>query len=295
MINNDNIKELLERKKLQQILLIALSNSLKLKLSTTSKSQDKIVNIETKINLLKGLTTKISDKSLLFGDNNILKFHQKQVENAYETWEKNRETIIKLLQIIAGNSVEITSLIKESSEQSLTLATEENYIEDTSFDDDFTDFALDSTPENSLSDEENQQYVETKEDDGENWIDDIENDTEESVNDNGESENFDDMSLDLGMMTEEKEIFTAENKEEVVEAEEDWEDFIDEMPEEEEITTKEEVVINSVVENNSPSLEVDDDWQEWLEEDNSTNNNGEHEDQAIDWSEEDWQEEEEIS
>lgn len=284
MINNENIKELLEKKKLQQILLIALSNSLKLKLNTTSKSQDKIVNIETKINLLKGLTTKISDKSLLFSDNNVLKFHQKQVENAYETWEKNRETIIKLLQIIAGNSVEITSLIKESSEQSLPLATEENYIEDTNFEDDFADFTL----ENSGNDEENQQYPETEENDGENWIDEIKNE-----NDRDELENFDDISLNLDMMTEEKEIFTSENKEEVVEAQEDWEDFIDEMPEEE-IATKEEVLINSV-ENDSPSLEVDDDWQEWLEEDNSPNNNGEHEDQAIDWNEEDWEQEEEIS
>lgn len=286
MINNENIKELLEKKKLQQILLIALSNSLKLRLTTTSKSHDQIVNIETKINLLKGLTTKISDKSLLFSDNKVLKFHQKQVENAYETWEKNRETIIKLLQIIAGNSVEITSLIKKSSEQSFPLATEENYIEDTNFEDDFTDFAL----ENSVNDKDNQQYPETRDDDDENWIDDIGNE-----NDHDESENFDDISLNLDMMTQEKEIFTSENKEEVVEAEEDWKDFIDEMPEEEEISIKEEVVINSVMENDSPSLEVDDDWQEWLEEDNSSNNNGEHEDQAIDWNEEDWQEEEEIS
>ncbi len=264
MVNNEDIKELLEKKKLQQIFFIALSNSLKLTLTSTYKGKDKISNIETEINLLKGLTTKISDQSLL-SNNNVLKFHQKQVANVYEIWEKNRETLVKVLQIIAGNS-----------------------------EDDFTDFELNSSPQNRLNYKENQEYEETiRDDDEENWIDDIENETPESENQSPKSENFEDTSLDLEMVSEE-EIFTDENKEDIEDKEENWDDFMDEMPEKEEIVTKEEVVINSDGEDDSPSLEVSDDWQEWLEEDNSSNNNGEHEPQAIDWSEEDWQEEEEI-
>jgi hypothetical protein len=287
MINHEDIKEFIEKKKLQQVLLIAFSNSLELKLTTTSKEKNKIANIETKINLLKGLTTEISDKNLLSHENKVLQFHQKQVKNAYETWGKNRETLIKLLQIIAGNSEVITSFVKNSSEESLSI--EENYIEDTSFDDNFTDFESDSIPENSFNYEENEEYEETEiiKDDEENWIDDIENDSEESVNNNvDESESFDDMSLDLDIILEEEEIFTDENKEEIEveeeEIEEDWDNFIDDIAEE-------EVIINSTVEKDSPSLEVDeidgidDDWEEWLE-DESSSNNKEHEPETIDWN-----------
>lgn len=293
MSNHDDIKELLQKKKLKQVLLIALSNSLKLKLTTTSTGKNIITNIETKINLLKGLTTKISADALTSNNNHSLNFHQKQVENAYETWEKNRETLVKLLQIIAGNQVEISSFISGKSEELLPLATQENYIEDTSFEDDFRNFESDSPLENSLNYEENQEYEEATEEE-ENWIDDLENTTEELHKNIDESESFDDMSLDLDMMAEE-EISTTEDKvEEEVENEENWDDFIDEIPEEETII-KEEVVISSVVDENSPSLEVDDDWQEWLEEDNLSNHSGENDSSEIDWSQEDWQEEEEIS
>ncbi|BAQ60232.1 hypothetical protein GM3708_638 [Geminocystis sp. NIES-3708] len=288
MSNHEDVKELLHKKKLKQVLLIALSNSLKLKLTTTSTAKNTTTNIETKINLLKGLTTKISADTLISNNNHGLNFHQKQVENAYETWEKNRETLVKLLQIIAGNNVKITSSIEEKSEELFPLAAPENYIEDTSFEDDFSNFESDSTLENSLNYQETQEYQEPEEE--ENWIDDLENETEESNKNIDEAESFDGISLDVEMMAEE-EISVTENK---VEEEENWDDFIDEIPEEETII-KEEVVISPVINEDSPSLEVDDDWQEWLEEDNSSNHNGEHDSPEIDWNQEDWQEEEEIS
>ncbi|MBL1208854.1 hypothetical protein [Geminocystis sp. GBBB08] len=285
MSNHEDIKELLEKKKLQQILLVGLSNSLKLKLTTTAKGKDKIGNIETKINLLKGLTTKISDKSLVSDDNSVLKFHQKQVKNAYETWDKNRETLVKILQIIAGNSLEIKSFIQESSEKLLPLSIEENGIKEDNFTDNLNILENNYVTENSFNYEENQEDEETSENDGENWIDEIENEIPESVNDGDESENFDDMPLDLGIVAEE-EIFMDEEKEETEVVEENWDDFI-EMPEEEIIT--DEAGINPDLESDSPSLEVNDDWEEWLEEENensSTNHNGENEAGEIDWSEE---------
>ncbi|NCO76355.1 MAG: hypothetical protein GW795_05135 [Cyanobacteria bacterium] len=287
MNNYEEIKELLKKKKLKQILLIALSNSLKLKLNTSAKTKDKLSNIETKINLIRGITTKTNNLSLLSQEDQVFQFHQQQVEKAYETWDKNRETLVQILQIIGGNSLDLSTFSKELSSLSKeenSSEEETNYIENEAEDnleDDFADFEFD-TPS-----DENKQEIEA--DISENWIDDIDNEIENPVEENLNSVEIIDISTDI---VEEENIFSDEEKEEN-EEEENWDDFMDEMPMEDEISPQ-EVVINSDTQAVSPSLEVEEDWQEWLQEDNLPHQNGEYDSEAIDWNQEDWQEEEEI-
>lgn len=294
MTNYDKIKDLIEKKKLSQGLLLALSNSLKIKLVTKTKGKEQVNNIETEIDLVKGLTTEINDKSLLSQNNYTLNFHQKQLENIYDTWDKNRETLVKIFQIINGSSIKLGT--SEYLPEELTES-------DDSFAHEFDDFESESSPENSLFEEEslaenplNEEENNNNIDDEtqENWIDDLDNDNEieDSFPQEEDEENTsEDDSFE--MMMEEEDIFTSDDDvmvsktefvEESIEEDEDWDDFMVEMPEEEAVVSE---VIASDDEEISSDVDMDDDWEEWLDEDNlPPPNNEEYTPDTIDWSEE---------
>lgn len=118
MKNYEKMKELIKENKLQEALLLAFSNSLKLKITTKSKGKKEDV-IETLINLVRGISNKVSDPDLINNSTsnnpdtiNIVDFHERQRQLAYETWHKNRETLIGILQIISGNSTSINKFKK---------------------------------------------------------------------------------------------------------------------------------------------------------------------------------------
>ena len=108
MNSYEEIKQLLEQKKFQSALLVAFSNSLKFKLTSEITNQQESSCLETEIDLLKGLTTKTSRVEILKNDNNLIKFHTQQLENIYEIWNQNRQILITIFNILAGN--EISSL-----------------------------------------------------------------------------------------------------------------------------------------------------------------------------------------
>ncbi|BAQ64092.1 hypothetical protein [Geminocystis sp. NIES-3709] len=284
MSSYDKIKDLIEKKKLSEGLLLALSNSLKIKLTT----KQQVSKIETDIDLLKGLNTHINDKNLLSKDNYALNFHQKQLENIYQTWDKNRETLVTIFKIISGSSVDINFISVEHEKFSET---------DDNFDDNFNDFEEESSIENSFTiDEEDKDNI--NDDVSENWIDDLNNDVEDSFSQKEELENVsEEVSLEVAS-EEEEEIFNSEGEDISMEEEsvedENWGDLMGEMSEEEALVS-EEIIMDNENEDVSPDLETDDDWEEWLDEDNLPNHNGEYNPEAIDWSEENWQEEEEAS
>lgn len=287
MSNYEKIKNLIEKKKLSQGLLLALSNSLKIKLVTRTKEKEQFNNIETDIDLVKGLITEINDKSCLSANNYILNFHKKQLENIYDTWDKNRETLVKIFQIINGSSIKLNS----------SLYSADNFIEskesDDNFEHEFNDFESESPLENSFFEEENPLNEEEdnhhrEEEIPENWIDNLE-DESDSDNDIENIENSfpeeEDKENSFEMMIEE-DIFMSNNDEGETESseEEDWDDFMVEMPEEEAIVSP---VIATDDEETSPDVEIDDDWEEWLDEDNlPTHDNDEYTPEAMDWSEE---------
>jgi hypothetical protein len=294
MSNYDKIKDLIEKKKLSQALLFALSNTLKIKLITKNQKKELANNIETVIDLAKGLTTEINDKNSLTKNSYTLDFHKKQLENIYDTWDKNRETLVKIFQIINGSSIEPhhSTIELHASEYSPDDFTES----DDTFENDFNDFESESSLENSLFEEEsfsenplndNDQNKEIDNETQENWIDDLnsdlDNDIEDSFPQEEESEETPSEIDSLEMMMEEEDIFTSdneaeENDQESPEEDENWDDFMVEMPEA-------EAVVSEVIA--SDNEEMDDDWEEWLDEDNlPSHTNGEYTPEAIDWSEE---------
>lgn len=305
MSNYDKIKDLIEKKKLSEGLLFALSNSLKIKLITKTQGKEQVNNIETDIDLVKGLTTEINDKNSLTKNNYILNFHKQQLENIYDTWDKNRETLVKIFQIINGSSIEPRH--SEIELNSGAYSTDDFTESDDSFENDFNDFESESSLENSLFEEENlpENPLNEEEDNNnlddetpENWIDDLDNDSDndiENIEDSfpQEEEDEENSSEDnsFEMMIEEEDIFLSQNDEgetesveESSEEDEDWDDFMVEMPEEEAIVSE---VVATDDEETSPDVEMDDDWEEWLDEDNlPSHNNGEYTPEAIDWSEE---------
>ncbi|WP_017296250.1 hypothetical protein [Geminocystis herdmanii] len=302
MSNYDKIKDLIEKKKLSQGLLLALSNSLKIKLVTKTKGKEQVNNIETEIDLVKGLNTEINDKSLLSSNNYTLNFHKKQLENIYDTWDKNRETLVKIFQIINGSSIELHHSVSELN--TLAYPSDDFMESDDSFENDFNDFESESALENSLFEEKSltENPLNEEEDNSnvdnetsENWIDDLNNDLDDDIEDSFPQDEEDEENSSeensFEMMIEEEDIFLSQNDEseaesveESIEEDEDWDDFMVEMPEEEAVVSE---VIASDDEAISSDVEMDDDWEEWLDEDNLPSHiDGEYTPDAIDWSEE---------
>lgn len=286
MSNYEQIKTLLQKNQLSQVLLIALSNSLKIKLTTTNKNQDQIEWIETKINLLKGITTKINDRELLNSNHSLVKFHQQEVEKIYEIWDKNRETLAIIMQILAGNKVDVSNFIGKASQE--FLETEK----DDSLENDFSDFELESNEDNNWEnnnfEEENQESEDIfNENEEENWINDIE---DENNSDISIESNFDEITDEMP-----EKIFNEDEQE--IEEEEigeaNWDNLMEGMSEKEiEVS---ETIIKNESENEISEEEIEEDWEEWLEENETPNHKGEYNPDDIDWNEENWEEEEEAS
>ena len=129
MSNYDKIKTLLENKDYKSALLMAFSNSLKFKLTTTIEQDNQTASIETQIDLLKGITTTVSDPELLNQDNNLDTFHQQQLATVEQTWQQNREMLVAILQVLAGNQIDdldIPSVTTNINQEQVDVASSED-------------------------------------------------------------------------------------------------------------------------------------------------------------------------
>lgn len=326
MNNYDKMKELIQKNKLQEALLLAFSNSLKLKITTKSKA-DEHQEIKTVINLLKGISNRISDPNLMNNQINnnskaidIVNFHEQQKESAYELWHKNRETIVGILQIISGLPIEINTSKKvekkvisikkkqennleefeeefnlEQNEQNDNFEVEENPLEDDNWVNGIVDDIVGETEEEIISEEEkeyfSQEEIISEEENSleENWDDfATEEDNEAEVIINAqEEENWDEfMDSDY---SEDSIVNSNGASPDNSSEEEEWQEWLEEESplEEDSIVNENEVVVNE-----SSNLEVGDEWQEWLEDENNSENNiaMEEDMDEIDWGSEDWEE-----
>ena len=308
MINNhDEFQQALANKELKQAFLIAVSNSIEFKIKTAITSLDhRPAQIETKINLLGAYETNLDGEILAAQYQQTNWFHQQQVNSAYDIWQKNRETLVKILQILSGNEVDLTDLKvtdnRQSQQDSPELLAEaesnlDNYLDNFDFDLEpkaelaeqslrETDMPEDTINQTDTSDHSSveifeEEIEEIEEQTEENWVDEIDpNITAEPMINSAESENLDFDQLEVEEIEEnisEHEIADPEEliAEEVkIEAESgDWDlDWDGEVESDDEDTeSMAEAVVESVTQESSPSLEVDDDWQEWLDEENVSN------------------------
>ncbi len=280
MNNYNKMKELIQTRKLQEALLLAFSNSLTLKI-TTKSTADEQQEIKTVIDLLQGITNRISDPNLM--DNrtknnseaiDIVDFHEQQKESVYELWHKNRETIIGILQIISGLPIEINTLKKvekkvisinkkqednieefnvEQNEQNENFEAEENSLEDNNWVNGIVDDIVGETEEEIISEEEN-------------WDDFVmEEDNEAEVIINAQEEDNWDEFMD-GDYSEDSIINSNGTSPDNSSEEEEWQEWLEEESplEEDSIVNENEVVANEL-----SNLEVGDEWQEWLEDENN--------------------------
>lgn len=116
---HEEFRELLREGKNREALLLALANSLELKIKTISKKAQ--LRWETRINLLKGITNIINRTEALTNltkpeEIQLTQFHECQRKQAYEIWQKNRETLIKVFQIMTGRDTENIEIETESHE-----------------------------------------------------------------------------------------------------------------------------------------------------------------------------------
>ena len=246
MSSYEELKNLLAKKDFQGALLAAFSNSLQFKLTSKSTNQTGSSSITTKIDLLKGITTSTTDISILNSNNTLMKFHQQQLENIHEIWHQNRQILVTILEILAGNDVSNYEVFTNNS-----LATEVQPVfnDNSSEVDDIVDLMLEGKDEESVLVAEDYQ---------EDWL--------------GEEEGF---SADISetIDNEDNEIEISEEQQQ--QAEESWDEFMDELSAEE-VAVSEEVVVDDV----SPDEEIDDDWSEWLGDEEAEG------DDVIDWSKE---------
>lgn len=326
MSNYEEIKQALAEGNFKQAMLIAFSNNLKLKFKTTVKQQDiqpKI--IETSFNLIQGVETRIESEILDSNYQHITDFHRQQLHSAYETWEKNRETLIKIFQLLSGNPVnfgETENKLEADTEvnfvNEIPLAVEQNVNDEfENFDAELVTKAVreeEITHDNdSVEEEEEFEYEITnqqessaifEEERGVNWVDEI-NDSEEVteslVSDEFDvNSEFDDLPIGETNIEEKEEIIEEEVEIEETQTEENWDDLdwgdeaeetekTEETEETEETQETEEIIEKPINQESSPSLEVDDDWQEWLDEDDLPTNKEGYDVEKIDWNQEDWQ------
>lgn len=265
MSNYDEIKQTLANQDLKQAMLIAFSNNLEIKLKTSlKKDQNKTIDIISQINLIQGLNTKV-DQSLLESEHKYLtEFHQKQLNSVYDTWHKNRETLIKILQLLSGNITDI-EINKNLS-----------YSGDDKFDSFDLELITDANKQEKISQDDSQETEKIAED----WIDDIMGEEESEISPNLEFEDFSSAELVEQIGNEEVEI-------EEESAEEDWSnvDWNEDFANTADIENMMEMAAN---EESSPSLEVEDNWEEWLDEDSLPNLESD-EVTNMNWSQEDWQ------
>lgn len=89
---------------LREALLIAFSNNLELKITTSlvSSTKNQSYSWHSQLNLVEGLETKVSRELVDDNYQNLYQFHAQQIERAYQIWDKNRATLSEVLQLLAG-------------------------------------------------------------------------------------------------------------------------------------------------------------------------------------------------
>jgi len=106
MDNSQQITQALIKKDFKQALLIALSNSLKIKTKTVLKKDSKTYQIIKEVDLVNGTKNHLDLELLSSQNSQIIRFHQQQIKELYPLWEKNRETLAKIMQLLAGNAID---------------------------------------------------------------------------------------------------------------------------------------------------------------------------------------------
>ena len=254
MNNSEEIKELLVKKDYKSALLVAFSNSLKFTLTSKIDNLEKSTSIATEIDLLKGLTTTASDANLLDQNHELMQFHQQQLQKIPEIWAKNRQVLVKLIEIIAGNQIDKIDSVNSldlSNSVTRTIAVQEETENKSS--NDLVNFAV-------LEDES--EIEQPKQNTSFNIDNELSDDLSAVIIEPEDDE------------IEEEIIISAQRQEE---AQESWNEFMGDL------SVEEEAVSEVVVVKDSDDEEISDDWSEWLEDDDSqTGDSGEE----IDWSQE---------
>lgn len=307
MSNYEEIKQALAEGNWQQAMLIAFSNSLQLKLTSTVRVPNfEAKRIETIFNLIQGLETQIESEILASNYQHLLDFHQQQLNSADEIWQKNRETLVKIFQLLAGN---LGNLPEEKN--NLSRENSEKYVAEISFPlgektaDNLEQFDLQLVTQ-AREGEDEEQISDGEESDSmfeaeisENWIDELNENEKVQINESFEDENLGGASQLEDLPIVEEDITDGEEKEEIVEEEivmeeqpaENWDDL--DWGEDQETEENQEIGDireNPISQESSPSLEVNDDWQEWLDGDELSQEKENYDLEKIDWNQEEWQE-----
>ena len=301
MSNYDKIKELLEQEDYKSALLVAFSNSLQFKLVTKIEENNQTASIETQIDLLKGITTTVSNSELLTQDGRLSNFHQQQLENAEQMWQENRQMLITILQMLAGNQVNdiqtsnITSSFAIDDELDEVEQGDTPPTDSTHNVDQIMSFMLDDDDEeeDSNSDEENSDLIADEIED----VEESDSYLEAELGSNNDVAFVEesvvgdiDLDLDVNELDEVEETILEVESESIVpedengdgEVAEDWNEFMDELSPEEQAVSEE-----IIVENIEESEEIDDEWDEWLTDENDDEHAleiNEEEISSIDWN-----------
>jgi len=288
MDSSQQITQVLIKKDFKQALLIALSNSLKIKTKTVLKTDNKNYQITKEIDLVNGSKNHLDLELLKSENNQIISFHQQQVKELYPLWEKNRETLVTIMQLLAGNTIDFTppeeTIDVDNSEESQGFT--QQYIAD--IPENFDDLGLE---DDGFSASEDQDF-DFQENDGnkeENWVDDVEYSADEEelefkeeVIISHQEEDFDGDEV----FEDDDEDYQYEIGEKAEEG--DWDELLEDMPENSDGLVVKNSDSSAV---SSPSAEVEEDWEEWLDEGNNGEEAG-HNPVEIEWNQEDWEESE---
>ncbi|AUC62242.1 Topoisomerase IV subunit A [Cyanobacterium sp. HL-69] len=181
MDSSQQISEALNQKDYKQALLIALSNSLKITLKTSLKTKNNTYAIAKEIDLVKGSATNIDSELLDYSHENIVNFHQQKTAEIYQTWEQNRETLLKAFDIMAGGNLNLEPLQFSTNSSLEEEDLSQEYISD--IPENFEDFSTDNEKDNQFISEAefedfaaDNQSISEEEFDGFDAPDDIEED-----------------------------------------------------------------------------------------------------------------------
>jgi hypothetical protein len=288
MSQQEEFKQAIEQGNLQEALLIAFSNNIELKITTSLvfPNHNECYSWQSNLNLLEGLETEISDKLLEEEFKNFRYFHCQQIEQAYKTWDKNRETLVRIIKILAGIPRKYPETEIESEKKSLALE-----IPDLKLSEENLNITSEISPTIEIKESQNKPnkdwdlqinthtiLLEEKKDsqDLDDDISKFKSSEQESaeIADNLESEslkpelpNLDSSDLlpkqIINSGFQEFPVQEMNQVEQQLAEEENWDDdLVSGMDSNPEVSTKQDN--NSVSKEN---FEIDDDWGDWLDED----------------------------
>lgn len=297
MDSSQQIHEALNRKDYKKALLVALSNSLEIKLKTSLKTDTQVYSITKKISLIQGSHDHIDSELLDAEYESVINFHQKQIKEIHQTWEDNRETLLQAFEIMSGGNVNLEPLKIGHSNNSPTEDLKQEYISD--IPEEFEDFGVEENP--TISSMELDDLEEVTEDEftqiispddveehtyddfegsfeedtiEENWVDDVviqDSSHQESHISENDYVAMDEEEADSLFSEGDDDFATIDSSSESA-TEEDWGDLLNESDNH---ATAEAVTPDNI-----------DNWNEWIE----SQDNGEIScnPEEIDWSEDDW-------